>query len=33
MGGMGAGMGGDFTEEAPRSGKDDDVIDADFTEA
>ncbi len=32
--GMGAGMGGaDFTEEAPQDGNDDDVIDADFTEA
>ena len=32
--GMGAGMGGaDFTEEAPQGGNDDDVIDADFTEA
>ncbi|MCR5718808.1 MAG: molecular chaperone DnaK [Oscillospiraceae bacterium] len=29
---MGAGMGGDFTEEAPQNDKHDDVIDADFTE-
>ena len=33
MGAAGAGMGGDFTEEAPQNGGDDDVIDADFTEA